>query len=84
MELDGIWVHLDLDVLDPGCMPAVDSPDADGLEFAELAGLLRVLLADPHIVGMDVTVFDPDLDATGGSRRSRDRHLGHRAARRTG
>ncbi len=46
-------------------MPAVDSPDADGLEFAELAGLLRVLLADPHIVGMDVTVFDPDLDATG-------------------
>ncbi len=64
-QLDGIWVHLDLDVLDPDCMPAVDSPDAGGLDFAELAGLLGVLLSDPRTVGMDVTVFDPDLDGTG-------------------
>ncbi|MFD5265001.1 arginase family protein [Streptomyces sp. NPDC058335] len=30
-ELDGFWVHLDADVLDPTVMPAVDSPDPDGL-----------------------------------------------------
>ena len=29
--LDGFWVHLDADVLDPSVMPAVDSPDAGGL-----------------------------------------------------
>lgn len=29
-DLDGFWVHLDADVLDPSVMPAVDSPDPDG------------------------------------------------------
>ncbi|MCH6557780.1 MAG: arginase family protein [Nitrospirae bacterium] len=26
-QLDGFWVHLDLDILDAGVMPAVDSPE---------------------------------------------------------
>ncbi len=26
--LDGYWIHLDVDILDPGVMPAVDSPDS--------------------------------------------------------
>src|SRR5262245_19021234 len=28
--LDGYWVHLDVDILDPGVMPAVDSPGPGG------------------------------------------------------
>ncbi|MFJ7154220.1 arginase family protein [Streptomyces sp. NPDC101118] len=59
---DGFWVHLDADVLDPSVMPAVDSPDPDGLLPAELAGLLRVLVGSPRCVGLNVTVYDPDLD----------------------
>jgi len=34
--LDGYWVHLDADVLDPSVMPAVDSPDDGGLLLADL------------------------------------------------
>ncbi len=38
--LDGYWLHLDVDILDPAVMPAVDSPSPDGLAPAELTGLL--------------------------------------------
>jgi arginase len=63
--LDGIWVHLDVDVLDRADMPAVDSPNPDGLRFDQLATALRVFLADPRVVGMEVTIYDPDLDPDG-------------------
>ncbi|KAB8190743.1 arginase family protein [Nonomuraea phyllanthi] len=64
-ELEGFWVHLDVDVLDPGVMPAVDSPDSDGLQHDELIALLSPLLAAPACTGFQVTVFDPDLDPDG-------------------
>ncbi|MFJ4691227.1 arginase family protein [Streptomyces sp. NPDC088766] len=64
-ELDGFWVHLDADVLDPTVMPAVDSPDPNGLFPDELVALLRPLLASPRCAGLNVTVYDPDLDPDG-------------------
>ncbi len=64
-QLDGFWVHLDADVLDPTVMPAVDSPDPDGLLPGELLALLRPLLASPRCVGLNVTIYDPDLDPDG-------------------
>jgi arginase len=64
-EIDGFWVHLDADCLDPSVMPAVDSPDPDGLRPAELLALLRPLLASPSCAGLNVTIYDPDLDPEG-------------------
>ncbi|MFF3686084.1 arginase family protein [Streptomyces sp. NPDC002187] len=64
-ELDGFWVHLDADVLDPSVMPAVDSPDPDGLLPDELTALLRVLVHSDRCVGLNVTIYDPDLDPDG-------------------
>jgi arginase len=63
------WVHVDADVLDSALVPAVDSPAPDGLTFAELASLLRALLAGDAI-GLQVTVFDPDLDPDGSQARA--------------
>ncbi|WP_151774009.1 arginase family protein [Streptomyces abyssomicinicus] len=63
--LDGFWVHLDADVLDPTVMPAVDSPDPDGLLPHEVTALLRPLVRSPHCVGLNVTIYDPDLDPDG-------------------
>ncbi|MEU9361081.1 arginase family protein [Streptomyces sp. NPDC048301] len=63
--LDGFWVHLDADVLDPGVMPAVDSPDDGGLSPGELAALLAPLVRSPRCVGLNVTIYDPDLDPEG-------------------
>ena len=59
----GYWLHLDVDILDPGVMPAVDSPDSGGLGPDQLTELLAVLA--PGAVGAQVTVFDPDLDSDG-------------------
>lgn len=59
----GYWVQLDVDILDPRWMPAVDSPDPGGLNPEHLAGLLRGLL--PGALGLSVTIFDPDLDPAG-------------------
>ena len=63
--LDGVWVHLDADVLDRSVMPAVDSPNPDGLRVAQLEAALRVLLEAPNVVGMDVTIYDPEMDPGG-------------------
>ncbi|WP_406855250.1 arginase family protein [Alsobacter sp. KACC 23698] len=53
--------NLDVHVLDSVAAPAVDSPQKDGLGFAELGELLRALLAGPAL-GMQVTIYDPDRD----------------------
>ena len=45
------------------CCPRSTRPAPDGLTFEELAALLRALLAG-DAVGLQVTVFDPDLDPT--------------------
>ena len=62
-QLDGYWLHLDVDILDPAYMPAVDSPATGGLSPAELTALLAALA--PRATGAQVTVFDPDLDPGG-------------------
>ena len=64
-ELDGFWVHLDVDILDAAVMPAVDSPDPGGIDHAQLRALLRPLLASGKCVGIDVGIYDPDLDPDG-------------------
>ena len=64
-EAMGFWVHLDVDVLDSTLMPAVASPQPDGLTFDEVIELLRPLLTAPSAVGFQVTVFDPELDTDG-------------------
>jgi arginase len=61
--LDGFWLHLDVDILDPAHMPAVDSPDPGGLTPDELRNLLDGLA--PAAIGAEVTIFDPDLDPDG-------------------
>lgn len=60
---EAYWLQLDVDVLDPTVMPAVDSPDPGGLSADELTALLRGLA--PRAIGASITVFDPDLDPDG-------------------
>ena len=61
----GFWVHVDTDVLDPEVMPAVDSPEPGGLTYQELAALLQALTGSELATGMQLTIFDPDLDPDG-------------------
>jgi arginase len=64
-RLDGFWIHVDVDVLDSELMPAVDSPQPDGLSYAELGQLLEPFLLSPLAGGIEFTIFDPDLDPEG-------------------
>ncbi|MFI7209734.1 arginase family protein [Micromonospora maritima] len=65
VDCAGYWVHIDVDVLDPAVMPAVDAPDPGGIAFAELEILLAGLVDTPHCLGVELTVFDPDYDPDG-------------------
>lgn len=45
-------------------MTAVDSRQTDGLSYAEFNRILQLLLADTKVAGLQITILDPDLDAT--------------------
>jgi arginase len=64
-ELSGSWVHLDADVLDDAIMPAVDYRMPDGLSWDELAATLHAMAASGRAIGLDVTIFNPNLDNDG-------------------
>ncbi|RZU49889.1 arginase [Krasilnikovia cinnamomea] len=65
VDCAGFWVHVDVDVLDPAVMPAVDAPSPGGIAFPELELLLAGLVDTPHCLGVEITVFDPDYDPDG-------------------
>ena len=78
----GFWIHYDVDALNSEIMPAVDSPQADGLSFAEAEELIGAAIEHPHALGLQVTIFDPDLDPTGRLARDLSAHLQRILARR--
>ncbi|GAA3367154.1 arginase family protein [Streptomyces sannanensis] len=63
--LDRVWLHLDLDVLDERVLPAVDSPGRPGLDFSQLTELVSTLVGTGRVVGLDVAIYDPELDPDG-------------------
>jgi agmatinase len=59
-----VYVSLDLDVIDPGFLPGVGTPEPGGLSFRELLDLL-LDLRGLSIVGFDLVELTPDYDPTG-------------------
>jgi arginase len=66
----GFWVHFDADVLDDAIMPAVDYRTEGGLSWTEAESTLRAALRTGRCAGVDVTIFNPTLDADGSIRRA--------------
>ncbi len=60
--VDGFWIHVDADVLDPGVVPAVDSPEPGGLSLDEVASILEPLVRHRLALGLELTIYDPVLD----------------------
>lgn len=58
-----VWLHLDADCLHDDVMPAVDWRLPDGLQPHEVVALSAPLLAAGLVSGMDVTIYNPALDA---------------------
>ena len=59
---DGVWLHVDLDVLDREALPAVSYPQGGGLSWEELDELIAPLAESRHLVGASVADLNPDLD----------------------
>lgn len=56
-------MHFDVDVLDDAIMPAVDYRHEGGLSWDEAAQLLQGLLSRPGACGLEVTIYNPNLDS---------------------
>jgi len=54
-----VYITIDLDVFDPGIMPAVGTPEPGGLGWYEVLGLLRRVTADFQVVGVDLVELAP-------------------------
>ncbi|MBS7231418.1 arginase family protein [Flavobacterium psychroterrae] len=64
-NLDGFWLHIDVDVLNDSIMPCVDSRTPDGLTYNEFNELTSYLFQGNKLSGLEITILDPDLDTTG-------------------
>ena len=60
--MNGFWIHVDADVLNPEVMPAVGSPEPGGPDIEELAALLAPLVDHPKALGIALALYDPSLD----------------------
>ena len=57
-----IYVHLDLDVLDPQVWPAVAVPEPGGLDIATLVAVINTLRTRGEVVGVGITEYVPSVD----------------------
>jgi arginase len=65
----GFWIHVDADVLDDEIMPAVDYRLPGGLAWEELGTVMRMAIESGRAAGLEVTIYNPKLDATGAGAR---------------
>lgn len=59
-----VWIHVDIDVVDPSGMPAVASPVGGGPSFAALSEVLRSVAAVSEVRGIELCGYDPTKDPT--------------------
>lgn len=55
-----VYVHIDLDVLDPGVIAGIADPQPFGLGLAELVAELRALVTRFPLAGAGIAMFSPD------------------------
>jgi len=60
-KYENIYLSVDMDVLDPAYVPAVQNPEPDGLEMHVLLDILSGI-CDKRVVGFDVLEIAPDYD----------------------
>lgn len=58
-----VYVHIDLDVLDPGAFASVGLPEPGGLDPARLAAAVRALAARFAVAGLGITEYQPAAPA---------------------
>jgi agmatinase len=63
-DVNGVYVTLDIDSLDPAYAPGTGTPEAGGLSTRELLELLHVIFAQLPVRALDIVEVSPSLDSS--------------------
>jgi agmatinase len=64
-ECDGVFLSVDVDVVDPGMAPGTGTPEPGGLTTRQLLDAVRRCAIELPVVGMDVVELSPPFDGPG-------------------
>ncbi|MGB5926118.1 MAG: agmatinase [Dehalococcoidia bacterium] len=56
---EDVYVTIDVDVLDPSIMPAVGTPEPDGMSWRQILDIVEPVALHKHVVGFDLMEFCP-------------------------
>jgi agmatinase len=56
---EDVYVTIDVDVLDPSIMPAVGTPEPDGMSWRQVLNIIEAVALHKHVVGFDLMEFCP-------------------------
>jgi agmatinase len=62
-DCDGVFVSIDLDVVDPGMAPGTGTPEPGGITSRELLDAVRRIAIEGPVVGIDVVEVAPAYDS---------------------
>ena len=54
-----VYITIDADVLDPSIMPAVGTPEPDGMSWRQILDIVKSVTLHKHVVGFDLVEFCP-------------------------
>jgi agmatinase len=64
-DCDGVFLSIDIDVVDPGMAPGTGTPEPGGLTARELLDAVRRCALELPVVGLDVVELAPAYDGPG-------------------
>jgi arginase family enzyme len=62
-DCDGVFVSVDVDVVDPGMAPGTGTPEPGGLTARERLDAVQRIGIEMPVLGMDVVEVSPPYDA---------------------
>ncbi len=62
-QCDGVFLSVDIDVVDPGMAPGTGTPEPGGMTSRELLDAVRRVCFELPIVGMDIVEVSPPYDS---------------------
>ncbi len=69
-DVEGFYLHIDMDVLDPKESPAVDFPVKDGISQQELIHAIQEIKTITPMLAVSISSINPELDPSGKTIRS--------------
>jgi guanidinobutyrase len=62
-DCDGVFLSIDIDVVDPGMAPGTGTPEPGGMTSRELLEAVRRVCFELPIVGLDIVEVSPPYDS---------------------